>query len=117
MKYKINTKNVFATLSVVYLAIEVQAFTFLSKLYRTDVSSALLSDYERFGYASAGIGISLFFAQWAWTRAKNTKSKLGVLLCLPLLYIITVWSSYEIVHKSPDWISEKERPKAKILKV
>lgn len=112
MKYKINTKNVFATLSVVYLAIEVQAFTFLSKLYRTDVSSALLSDYERFGYASAGIGISLFFAQWAWTRAKNTKSKFGVLLCLPLLYIITVWSSYEIVHKSPDWISEKERPKA-----
>jgi hypothetical protein len=99
-------------LSIAYLLLEVTAFRFLSSIFTMDVGNELLSQYERFGYASAGIGAALLFYTVAFNHSNKTPARLASVLSVPLIYIMSVWSLYEIVHKSPHYVPENVRVEA-----
>jgi hypothetical protein len=102
-------KHIFASIAILYLIVEAQAWTLISRLYTTVLNPETLSEYERFGYASAGIGITFFALRMLYPAAKSKKQKAGVLLSLPFLYILFVWLMYELVHQSPGWVPEAKR--------
>lgn len=102
-------KHVLLTLSSIYILIEIQAWAFLSEIYRNEVSSDLLSNYELFGYASAGIGISLLLIKQA-SKIKNKVIFTLTVLATPVFYIIAVWGIYELVNQSDKVIPNDFRP-------
>jgi len=105
------TRKTFAILALIYLIIETQAFFFLSKLYSGHVPAELLSMYERFGYASSGIGITLFVI-FQLFKGLNKPGRIVTVILTPLLYSIFVWGVYESINQSPKLIPMDERANA-----
>jgi hypothetical protein len=99
-------------LSIAYLLLEVTAFRFLSSIFTRDVGNELLSQYERFGYASAGIGAALLFYTVALNYSNKIPARVAGALFVPLIYMMSVWSLYEFVHKSPNYVPEDVRVEA-----
>lgn len=100
-------------LSFLYLLIEIQAWVFISKLYREETTSTSLSQYELFGYASAGLGITLLGIKYiANQKIKNKNILLSVLITAPLLYLSSVWAIYETVNLSDELIPESKKGRA-----
>jgi hypothetical protein len=77
-----------------------------------DIGNELLSQYERFGYASAGVGAALLFYTVAFNHSNKTPARMVIALFVPLVYITSVWSLYELVHKSPNYVPESVRVNA-----
>lgn len=101
-------KYVIAGIAAVYLGIEIQAWLFLSELYSKPLTAETLGNYERFGYASFGLGMSVFFFRLA-TKEHSYKKAILALLLTPLIYVASVWSIYEVVQRSSSWISDKPK--------
>ena len=104
-------KKIFSILALLYLIIEVQAFLFLSEIYTDSVSPESLSMYERFGYASSGIGLTLFVL-FQLFKAANKPVKIVTTLAIPLIYVTLVWGVYEAVNQSPNIIPDNKRADA-----
>lgn len=104
-------KKIFSILALLYLIIEVQAFLFLSEIYTDKVSSESLSMYERFGYASSGIGLTIFVL-FQLFKAANKPVKIVTTLAIPLIYVTLVWGVYEAVNQSPNIIPDNKRADA-----
>jgi hypothetical protein len=102
-------KYIFTFLASVYLCIELQSWLFLSQIYTQPLDAETLGDYERFGYASLGLGVSLFYLRQSM-RIKNKITMSISFLFIPLVYISAVWGAYELVQRSSDWVVDK--PKA-----
>lgn len=103
------TKKLTIAMSAIYLLIEMQAWAFLSEIYRKEVPSSLLSDYELFGYASAGIGLSLLALKFS-LRSKNKAIIIIGALLTPIVYVSAVWGMYELVNNSDKLIPNSKRP-------
>jgi hypothetical protein len=106
----LNTTNIIASISLIYLYIEAQSWLFLSRIYNSTLTNEILSQYEKFGYASAGIGISLLFVRRILNAEKTTKARILYLLLTPLIYISSVWLIYEGVNKIPSLIPVEAKP-------
>lgn len=105
-------KNIFFILSFLYVALEAQAWVFTSRIYTNNMTTVELSQFERFGYASAGIGIALLFLRWAFLGQTHSAGKTASILITPLIYTLSVWGLYEAVHRSAEWIPHEKRPLA-----
>ncbi len=104
--------HVLPTLSVIYLFIETQALLLLSKIYTDVVPVSSLSEYERFGYASAGLGVCLLFIKYIASKKDLSHKLLCSLFLAPFVYMISVWAVYETVQRSPFWINDELKPRA-----
>lgn len=104
-----NAKTVLSTLSLFYIVLEAQAWAFTSRIYTHHLTTSELSQFERFGYASAGIGIALLFLRFAYLGQTHWAGKFTALLLTPLIYIMSVWGMYEAVHRSAEWIPQSHR--------
>ncbi|APD92460.1 hypothetical protein BM525_21615 (plasmid) [Alteromonas mediterranea] len=98
-----------ALITALYLGIELQAWLFLTELYTKTLTPKVLGEYERFGYASFGIGVCILFIRIAAKNNSVKKFSLAILL-VPLIYVASVWSLYEAVQRSASYIGDK--PKA-----
>ncbi|MEG3765111.1 hypothetical protein [Alteromonas sp. 14N.309.X.WAT.G.H12] len=107
-------KHVLTLFSTVYLCIEIQAWLFLSKLYSTPLTANTLGDYERFGYASFGVGVSVLFFRVVAKKYSTQKTALALAL-IPLIYITSVWAVYEAVQRSSSLISDKPKSLASTI--
>lgn len=100
-------------LSTIYIIIEAQAWVFLSSIYRNKLTPETLSDYERFGYASAALGFSLIFIKITLSNQDwNKHAKFIVILAFtPVIYLMSIWGIYESVHQTPEIIPDSIKPK------
>lgn len=108
-------KKFVALITALYLGIELQAWLFLSELYTKTLTPKLMGEFERFGYASFGVGVCVFFIRAA--AKYNSVRKLSfAMLLVPLIYVASVWSLYEAVQRSATYIENKPKAlKASIL--
>jgi hypothetical protein len=106
----INTTNIIASISLIYLYIEAQSWLFLSRIYSSTLTNEILSQYEKFGYASAGMGVSLLFIRSILNTEKTTKARILYLLLTPLIYTSSVWLIYEGINKIPSLIPTAAKP-------
>lgn len=102
-------KNFVALITALYLGVELQAWLFLSELYTKTLTPKVLGEYERFGYASFGIGVCILFIRITAKHNSLKKFSFAILL-VPLIYVASVWSLYEAVQRSASYIGDK--PKA-----
>lgn len=107
-----NARTVLIFFSFIYLIIEMQAITFLSQIYTSTPTAEMLSQYERFGYASTGIGLTLFAATWFFSKKRSPLQAVLAALAVPAIYLIAIWAVYEVVHQSPSWIPASAKPRA-----
>lgn len=107
-----NIRTLLLLLSSIYLIIEMQAITFLSQIYTSTPTAETLSQYEKFGYASTGLGLTLFFVKWFFNQKRSKKQMLCAAFATPAIYLISIWAVYELVHQSPSWIPRQARPVA-----
>lgn len=99
-------------ITLVYLFLEVLALRLLSSVFSEGVPFELMSSYERFGYATVGLGAIIIIWRLAYVAKIKTKGLALLFLMTPLFYICTVWISYEVIYQSPSFIAEEKRPKA-----
>lgn len=107
-----NIRTLILLLSSIYLIIEMQAITFLSEIYTSTPTAEALSQYEKFGYASTGLGLTLFFIKWIFRQKRSKKQVICATFAAPLIYCISIWSVYELVHQAPSWVPTQSRSKA-----
>lgn len=100
------------TLSIAYIAIETQSMLLLWDVINTAVPSADLSRYERFGYATTGIGITLLIFRSIKVDKVKTLPLLLSLMMLPVVYATSAWTAYEAVSRAPSFIPTNSRPDA-----
>jgi hypothetical protein len=108
-------KKAFAFIGIIYLGIEFQAFMFLLEILWTPLSIEQLEHYERYGYASAGLGITLLASKLIWSQKdlkNNTHKSAAVLLTAPFIYLFSIWLVYEAIYQVPNLIPQKEKPAA-----
>lgn len=94
---------------IIYLFIESAALLFgFTVLTDTPTSENLLQHFERFGYVTASIGVTLVVYQLV-------KKQLPWILLAPTLllaYILTAWFSYELVHNVSSYVPRTIKPAA-----
>jgi hypothetical protein len=108
-------KHSVAIFTLAYLAIEIQAILFVLDIFSIHVNTKTLSEYERFGYASVGIGVSLLFIKsFVAYPPVNKKISLILLVMLtsPIIYFISTWGVYEIINRSTEFVPNESKPKA-----
>lgn len=108
-------KKLLPLIGVVYLGIEFQAFIFLMEIMTTPLSIAQLERYERYGYASAGLGISLLSVRFIWNSKHfegSLKRWVSTILAAPLVYMLSVWIVYELIHQVPSLTPDTSKPQA-----
>jgi hypothetical protein len=96
-------------LAAIYFGIELQSWLFLSDLYTKPLNAEILGKYERFGYASVGLGVSLLYLRQS-VKLTNRITMVVAFAFVPLVYIASVWGVYEVIQKSANWVDDK--PKA-----
>lgn len=85
----------------------------LLDIFTKPLSIEELSEFERFGYASSGIGLSILFMRIAYTSLKSkSKSWIVILIATPVVYFISVSTVYELVNKIPDMVPKSKKPVA-----
>jgi hypothetical protein len=107
-------KRFLLAMTLLYISLETQSLLLLLDIFSTPLSVADLSKFERFGYATAGIGISLTLFRIALRKitALSPGIIISVILTFPLCYGLSVWALYETVERSSDWISQSAKPHA-----
>lgn len=107
-------KFLLTLLAVIYLGIELQAVLFLLDILNTPLSVEQLNHYERYGYASAGLGISLLAARLVWTKyqASSKVKTIATLTVIPVVYLLSVSLVYEFIHQVPDFVPLQKKPEA-----
>jgi hypothetical protein len=98
--------------TVFYVLIEAQAMLFLMDIFRSPISAQQMADYERFGYATFGLGVVLLCLRGATSSLPTKRGIIVVLLALPFVYVASVWSVYEAVARSHLLIPDAKRPLA-----
>lgn len=93
-----------------YLFLETLSLLMVFTLLTSPPSAEVMGKFERFGYATAAIGVGLSLVFWL---KRKYKPEMGILfLVFMLVYPIALWSIYEIVHNSPKLLPQAVKPYA-----
>jgi len=109
----INKEQSITCISFIYIFVEATALLFLIDIFTIKLDLDTLSLYEKFGYFSASIGISLLILFQVKKHVLHSIPYwILFILTLPILYVTSAWLLHSTIHKIPDIVPDSKKSMA-----